>query len=194
MSIKLQVYAWILTGLAVLPGISVQAAEYPGAAQTGGYHTGIPNRWRPLDSTETERQTPHDNSSQAYTSGIPQYQDYTDTPYGLPRGVYRPVEERHIITPHHKGYRFRPLTPNEQVRVHKRNTDQLQEMSRARNDRRPVYTPRGADASAFSGQSGFRFRPDDRLPSMTDSPSRSYPPNPEFTELYPSNLFRPLQN
>ncbi len=198
MSIKTRVYGWIFLGLAALPGSPAQASEYGIYSAPGvrtDYSAQPSPRWRPLGSNETGRET-HDNVSYPpdRALGPPPYRDYTDSPFGLPRGVYRPVEERHNITPHHQGYRFRPLTPNEQVRVRKRNADQQNAVRRRMDGFRPEYASQTADAPVTPGQEGFRFRPDARFPSQNEDPLQHYNPNPEFSELYPTTQFRPLQN
>jgi hypothetical protein len=198
LSIKTTLYGWILLGMSVLPGGLVQAAEYGSYAEQSGWPGNFaenPGRWRPLDQDEITHQTR--DRAQSYPDvpiRPPQYQDYTDTPYGLPRGVYRPVEERHNITPHLQGYRFRPLTPNEQVRVRKRNMDHQNEASRSAGVARPTYSPLLPSERGFTGQESLRFRPDKRLPSISDNPLLNNTSDPEFTELYPPTQFRPLHN
>ncbi len=198
MSINTTFYGWILLGLSMLPGSPVQAVEYGSYVERSGWsgdYAESPVRWRPLDEDEiTQQARDRATSYRGLPTRPPPYQDYTDTPYGLPRGVYRPVEERHNITPHHQGYRFRPLTPNEQVRVRKRNIDHQNEMSRSTGEARPTYSPRVSSGSGFTGQENLRFRPDKRLPSISNNPLRNDTSDPEFTELYPSTQFRPLHN
>ncbi|MET0028895.1 MAG: hypothetical protein ABW101_14805 [Candidatus Thiodiazotropha sp.] len=198
MSIKASVYGWVLLGLSISHGSLVLAAEYgyyPSQDNRSYTAAGMPDRWRPLEQDEVAKQAR--DSAQSYQdrlSSSPQYQDYTDIPYGLPRGVYRPVEERHNITPHHQGYRFRPLTPNEQVKVRKRNTDHQNELRRSTDLAHPSYGQIMPGGSALTGQQSLRFRPDKRLPSMSENPMQNFRPDPEFTELYPPTLFRPLHN
>jgi hypothetical protein len=198
LSIKARVYGWIFLGLVVLPSSSAQAYEYGDYSEPdvpSDHSMQRPYRWRPVESNETAHGT-RDNA--AYppdrAQGPPQYRDYTDTPFGLPQGVYRPVKERHNIIPHHQGYRFRPLTPNEQVRVRTRNKDQQNATRHMMDGVRPEYRSQTTDGPVTPGQGGVRFRPDVRFPSPGEDPLQNYSPNPGFSDLYPSTLFRPLRN
>jgi len=100
--------------------------------------------------------------------------DYAQPPPGLPRGLYRPVEERHTITPHLGGYRFRPLRPDEQSRLGARNpraggsvnASGWQKSTRDGRETKPVFRPdkrferdSRARYTLPSGPSMPRFRP-----------------------------------
>ncbi|MET0050722.1 MAG: hypothetical protein ABW095_06520, partial [Candidatus Thiodiazotropha sp.] len=58
----------------------------------------------------------------------------------------------------------------------------------------PSYGQIMPGGSALTGQQSLRFRHDKRLPSMSENPMQNFRPDPEFTELYPPTLFRPLHN
>lgn len=129
-----------------------------------------PLRWRPLE-TETE-QTESSPINWTPREGSTVF-DYTDEPLGLPRGTYRRIEQRHTITPHSEGYRFRPIKPEEQQRNRQRN----QSSDRVRQD--VMSTPPAAYDTHGQGRQApaFQFRPDARLDSQPrGAPSRySYP-------------------
>jgi hypothetical protein len=131
----------------------------PGSNQSaGGYQQ--PLRWRPLEA-ESE-QTVSDSDGWTSQGGSPSF-DYTDEPLGLPRGTYRRIEQRHTITPHLEGYRFRPIEPDEQERNRQRNE------SSAQSHRDDTSSPASIYDNHTQGyQQGIRrptvkFRPDTRL-------------------------------
>jgi hypothetical protein len=126
-------------------------------------------RWRPLDEenagAQAERRGPP-------TNRMPAVEDYTDEPFGLPPGTYRPIEQRHTITPHLEGYRFRPIVPEEQVRNRTQNERQEQSLSdrnypQSAGQGEPAYEgyPMGGQVPSYN------FRPDPRL----DKPTRGAP-------------------
>ncbi|MCU7845499.1 MAG: hypothetical protein KZQ93_16850 [Candidatus Thiodiazotropha sp. (ex Monitilora ramsayi)] len=135
-------------------------------------------RWRP-DETE-----PVQESSSSRGSGWNQRDDvytpatdYVDEPLGLPPGTYRRIDERHTITPHQDGFRFRPIEPSEQERVKDRNIEH-------RRKQHVTETP-PSQINGW-GNGGYyiekqppkpRFRPDSRFDKKPGSaPSRySYP-------------------
>lgn len=148
-------------------------------------------RWRPLNGDESPSGSSADSFQGGYQTQQPSYRpplvmDYADTPPGLPRGVYRPVEKRHSITPHKDGFRFRTLTPREQQRTKRRN----QEYNQA--DR---FSSDGYGGLDSSPQQGYRFRPDKRLDkrgSANWGRSYSFHQNgPAFTEAYQAPIYRP---
>ena len=147
-------------------------------------------RWRPFEGKEQPSVSQWPQSEAPVKQSVPDYQDYADTPMGLPRGVYRPVQERHEITPHHQGFRFRPLSPAEQVRIKKRNSANRD----AGKQRDIVFRPQSQTAhgrdSTVSRQSRYRFRPDKRLDTIERRRVPSYSQEPAFTELYPAPVFR----
>jgi len=111
--------------------------------------------------------------------------DYTDEPFGLPRGVYRRIEERHTITPQLPGYRFRPIEPDEQERNHSRNETQDRVYRELTQDPSPG---RSDSAPYFQGQQpALNFRPDPRL----DRSSRKPPARYGYPQGAQSPLFRP---
>ena len=96
--------------------------------------------------------------------------DYTDEPFGLPPGTYRPVEQRHTIIPHLEGYRFRPLVPEEQLRNRERNEEQAS--MRQEEGWAGFGSQSGGGGYPSAGKRpDFRFRPDSRL----DAPTRNAP-------------------
>ncbi len=149
-------------------------------------------RWRPLNEEEKRS----DSSVEAYRDTFqtprpvysPPAMDYAETPPGLPRGVYRPVEERHNITPHLEGFRFRTLSPSEQLRIKRRNEEYNQSTKPRRGESRRRFS--FDDNSRFDAnhQAGYRFRPDKRLDNRHSGGWRgSYtfnPNTPAFTETY----------
>lgn len=139
-------------------------------------------RWRPLESEEGSGTAEPEVNLPAYSGR----RDYTDEPFGLPRGTYRRIEERHTITPHLEGYRFRPIDPDEQVRNRGRNEQQ------ERADRNRSYAPpRGYDGSDGFRPSGqpptIKFRPDGRL----DKRSNGAPARYAFPMGADAPMFRP---
>lgn len=106
--------------------------------------------------------------------------DYAQPPAGLPRGLYRPVEERHTITPHLEGYRFRPLRPDEQVRLKARSDKTL----RAPEDDRQSDAMGYAESMPGGREARPVFRPDKRL--EPDSRERySLPSGPVMPRFRP---------
>jgi hypothetical protein len=157
-------------------------------------------RWRPLSEEETR----HNNSSTERFKGReqnrsvlypPSMLDYADTPPGLPRGVYRPVEQRHTITPYQDGFRFRTLTPDEQLRTKRRNEYYNQSWQPRQSENRSVLPD--SDFYRFSAsqrQEAYKFRPDKRLEKNRGGNwgrSYAFPYNPASTEAYQIPMFRP---
>ncbi|MCU7892148.1 MAG: hypothetical protein KZQ78_11260 [Candidatus Thiodiazotropha sp. (ex Ustalcina ferruginea)] len=155
-------------------------------------------RWRPLNG-DMEYSGLTDQAFQGQGKDEPGYfssvTDYADTPSGLPRGVYRPVQERHNITPHKEGFRFRTLTPSEQLRVKRRNQENRQSPNRVEKNRseKAPLNPYGAYTDA-NNREGFRFRPDKRLDKKGRGSGRredhTFPYDPAFTGTYPAPIFR----
>ncbi|MCU7802868.1 MAG: hypothetical protein KZQ96_06690 [Candidatus Thiodiazotropha sp. (ex Lucinoma borealis)] len=155
-------------------------------------------RWRPLNG-DMEYSGLTDQAFQGQGGDEPGYfspvTDYADSPSGLPRGVYRPVQERHNITPHKEGFRFRTLAPSEQLRVKRRNQENRQSPNRVekkRSEKAPL-NPYGGYTDT-NNREGFRFRPDKRLDKKRRGSGRredhTFPYNPAFTGTYPAPIFR----
>lgn len=139
-------------------------------ANPSGANYRSPLRWRPLESEEAAGGSLSDRRVSNSSSTV---YDYTDEPFGLPRGTYRSIEQRHTITPHHEGFRFRPIDPGEQLRNRERNQSSAQ---RREGD---YATPNGRHNSIPEGyQQGMqppviKFRPDARLEKKSrGAPSR----------------------
>lgn len=129
-----------------------------------------PLRWRPLEP-ETESAGSFSESSAANPPS--DVYDYTDEPFGLPRGTYRSIEQRHTITPHHEGFRFRPIDPGEQQRNRERNLGSAQR--RQENMASPVAPHNGVVEGYQQGLQppALKFRPDARLENKSrGAPSR----------------------
>lgn len=136
-------------------------------------------RWRPLESDRPIQPKP---APPRDVQSYPLINDYTDEPFGLPRGTYRRIEERHTITPHEEGYRFRPIDPGEQQRVKERN----EEGRRNYTDTLPSRPDAGVGNSPFRidrTPSAPRFRPDKRLDKGSGKPAGRYE--------YPSGQYLP---
>jgi hypothetical protein len=170
-------FSWLL----FLIGPAVVLAEQQAAPFSTQYSQPLQDdfergeyRWRPLKKREEQVTTsPGIDWGRSATPLAPQYRDYADTPSGLPRGVYRPVPKRHQITPHHQGYRFRPLSPAEQERIKKRNIANRESNQPPRElVFRPYRRTTGRRSYSLSAQGQYRFRPDKRL---EESPSRIVP-------------------
>ncbi|MCU7920775.1 MAG: hypothetical protein KZQ95_20830 [Candidatus Thiodiazotropha sp. (ex Epidulcina cf. delphinae)] len=150
-------------------------------------------RWRPLDD-ETPPVHQADQPVEPSVSieqRYPPVTDYAETPPGLPRGVYRPVEERHNITPHHEGFRFRSLSPSEQSRIERRNQQSRQSRMKLENGGRREMPATPYAKGDRINWGGYTFRPDKRL----DNKGRgdvvpSYPYPPAFSNAYPAPQFR----
>ncbi len=174
---------------AVAAWVSAQEAyggySYPRAAQDQWYAPAQRSsesrmRWRPLEDTADE-ESARDPSTPQEGGRF----DYTDEPFGLPRGVYRQIEERHTITPQLPGYRFRPIDPDEQVRNRERNESQDRVYREMTQD-----PPRGQESDPYyRGQQApdLRFRPDPRL----DRSSRMPPARYGYPQGAQSPQFRP---
>lgn len=154
-------------------------AQRPAA---GGYAS--PLRWRPLESESTQE----DSGNRGWTQNEgPSTYDYTDEPLGLPRGTYRRIEQRHTITPHSEGYRFRPIKPDEQQRNRARNenADQIHQGA--------MTVPQSAYQNGVQNHTQDRrgpevlFRPDARL----DSRSRGGPSRYDYPLGGSAPVFRP---
>ncbi|MEW8289386.1 MAG: hypothetical protein AB2672_02575 [Candidatus Thiodiazotropha endolucinida] len=158
-------------------------------------------RWRPLNEEEEKL---IESSADSANIRLPNQStlnpssviDYAETPPGLPRGVYRPVEERHTITPHMDGFRFRELTPDEQLRIKRRNELYNQSWQPDRSDNRSIHSSGGYShgQSEIQRQGAYKFRPDKRLDKKRGGNwgrSQSFPYNPAFTDAYQAPMFRP---
>jgi hypothetical protein len=157
-------------------------------------------RWRPLDGEEENQR--NESSAESFrgqrqgrsTRYPPSVIDYAETPPGLPPGVYRPVEERHAITPHMEGHRFRTLTPDEQRRIKRRNERYNQAWQLKQSEERSSQPSDGYSYSEPQRQDAYRFRPDKRLDKKRGGnwqPSQTFPYDPAFTEAYQTPMFRP---
>ncbi|MEW8232334.1 MAG: hypothetical protein AB2745_18575 [Candidatus Thiodiazotropha endolucinida] len=158
-------------------------------------------RWRPLNEEEEKL---IESSADSANIRLPNQStlnpssviDYAETPPGLPRGVYRPVEERHTITPHMDGFRFRELTPDEQLRIKRRNELYNQSWQPDRSDNRSIHSSGGYSHGQpeIQRQGAYKFRPDKRLDKKRGGNwgrSQSFPYNPAFTDAYQAPMFRP---
>jgi hypothetical protein len=157
-------------------------------------------RWRPLNGDEAK---PHKDSAAESFAGQPHtpstfypptFTDYADTPPGLPRGVYRQVEERHTIVPHMDGYRFRTLGPDEQQRIKRRNERYNQSWQSKQSKQRSSPSSGGYSYSESLRQEAYKFRSDKRLEKQSRRDwglTDTFPYNPAFTEAYQTPMFRP---
>jgi hypothetical protein len=205
-SLRINVLLWLVS-LVCLVGLGeVLAREFygevkhPNSAQTGSYFPKDNYRWRPLNGEEqglyiappSESIKQHQYRQPGYPSSAI---DYADTPPGLPRGVYRPVEERHTITPHKDGYRFRTLTPSEQQRIKRRNEAYSQSIQPLSQEKRTTLSTDNYGLTKPQRQEIYKFRPDKRLDKKSTPGSwgrtGEFPYNPAFTEAYPAPMFRP---
>ena len=121
-------------------------------------------QWRPLN----DRQQTAPAANQEWRGSVDRssqpYRDYTDSPFGLPEGTYRPVPQRHEITPYHQGYRFRPLSPSEQERIKQRSVTERDSHQPSGELRfRPQQSTSEAGRFGYSHGNEYRFRPDERL-------------------------------
>lgn len=142
-------------------------------------------RWRPLEeaSGEGSGKRPARQTGEGY----PGVSDYTDEPFGLPRGTYRRIEERHTITPHLEGYRFRAIDPDEQLRNRSRNQTQEQ-YSRGQPFYRSARQNGDIEADRLRGQPpALNFRPDPRL----DKDLRGAPPRYAYPMGSEAPIYRP---
>ncbi len=131
-------------------------------------------RWRPL---EEESGNDSGSTPNRQMGSYPGVSDYTDEPFGLPPGTYRRIEERHIITPHFEGYRFRPIDPDEQLRNQTRNQAQDQ-IKRKQRFPQPARQDGWGEVDRLWEQSpAMNFRPDPRLDKQRrETPQRyAYP-------------------
>jgi hypothetical protein len=139
-------------------------------------------RWRPLEEKDEQVTSSGFDRARSADTLVPHYRDYADTPSGLPKGVYRPVPKRHQITPHHQGFRFRPLSPAEQERIKKRNTANRESNQPPREMIfRPYRRRTGGTNYSLSAQGQYRFRPDKRLEESTSRTTPLYSLEPGFT-------------
>lgn len=140
-----------------------------------------PLRWRPLESeTEDAGSFSDRRASNPHSTA----HDYTDEPFGLPRGTYRSIEQRHTITPHHEGFRFRPIDPGEQLRNRERNQSSAQRQDDLVS---PVAPHNGFPAGYQQGLQApaLKFRPDARLDKETRGrPSGYVPPIGNGSQMF----------
>ncbi|MBT2970089.1 MAG: hypothetical protein KME56_13245 [Candidatus Thiodiazotropha sp. (ex Ctena orbiculata)] len=155
-------------------------------------------RWRPLNEEEQRGESSTKLVPEVFEnrqSGRAQsVVDYAETPPGLPRGVYRPVEERHNITPHKDGFRFRTLSPSEQQRIKRRNDAYSKAWQPNRRETGQRLSSELYGGFEANRQQEYQFRPDKRLQKQQGR-SWGYPgtftSDPAFTEAYPAPMFRP---
>ncbi|MEW8028125.1 MAG: hypothetical protein AB2806_10340 [Candidatus Thiodiazotropha sp.] len=175
--------------------------EFRTQGQNGFGFQQDPFRWRPLNEEEEKRvETSAEPFKGQHQNQPPHYPppviDYAEAPSGLPPGVYRPVEERHTITPHMDGFRFRTLTPNEQLRIKRRNEAYNQAWQPDRSENRSFMISDGYSQgySEIQRKEAYKFRPDKRLDKKRGGNwgrSHAFPYNPAFTEAYQTPMFRP---
>ncbi|MCG8050402.1 MAG: hypothetical protein JAZ15_04305 [Candidatus Thiodiazotropha endolucinida] len=122
------------------------------------------HQWRPLNEEQGSGVQAGGEWRGSADRSTHSYRDYTDTPFGLPEGTYRPVPERHEITPYHQGFKFRPLNPAEQERVKQRNLTN-REVRQPSGQLRFRPQQSGSESGRFGYSQGnqYRFRPDERL-------------------------------
>lgn len=155
-------------------------------------------RWRPLNEEERRGELSAESFQEELQNQqsiyAPSAVDYAETPPGLPRGLYRPVEERHSITPHKDGFRFRTLTPNEQLRIKRRNKAYKQVWQPIQNRNNPrLFSSDGYGHFESNTRQDYIFRPDKRLDKKLggDWERRdTFPYDPAFTEAYQAPMFR----
>jgi hypothetical protein len=148
--------------------------------QPSSYQLMRPYRWRPLKKGKKRYTTKQLNTPSLNPSSVQGYQDYADPQRGLPYDAYRPVKKRHHLTPYYQGYRFRPLSPNEQMRVKKRNREYEEQLSLEAylyHSQQPVIydRPQGDWPSQ-----PYRFRPDKRLNQKVNPFPQTYAAEPQF--------------
>lgn len=159
-------------------------------------------RWRPLNQEEARLHEnpstgPYSDTDQGQTRPAiypPIYTDYAETPPGLPRGVFRPVEERHAIIPHMDGYRFRTLTPDEQQHIKRRNERYEQAWQPKRREKHSSSSLDGYSYAEPQRRETYRYRPDERLDNKRGGNwgrPDGFPYNPAFTDAYQAPMFRP---
>ncbi|MCU7827727.1 MAG: hypothetical protein KZQ85_01535 [Candidatus Thiodiazotropha sp. (ex Myrtea sp. 'scaly one' KF741663)] len=121
-------------------------------------------RWRPLGTeASVPTQPPVLRDQRLDTPTYPSRSDYVDEPLGLPPGTYRRIEERHTITPHREGFRFRPIDPNEQQRVKDHNKGQYRKNTNT-STRQPTISGWGNGGYQMENLPPKpKFRPDKRL-------------------------------
>jgi hypothetical protein len=207
-SLRIDALLWLVF-LVCLVGLGEALAREPYAdylprsqPQQGFAHQQDHFRWRPLNEDEENLRKDSSAAGSSTTRGQsqtvlypPTFTDYADAPPGLPRGVYRPVEQRHTIVPHVGEYRFRTLGPDEQQRIKRRNERYNQSWQPKQDE--PWSSPSSGGGYSYSepqDQEAYRFRPDKRLDKKRDSNwgrSDLFPYNPAFTEAYPAPMFRP---
>jgi hypothetical protein len=148
--------------------LSIDRQLTPASPQNGGFY-----RWRPLEEEATKESIKSQQPRPIWGTGV---MDYTDEPFGLPPGTYRPIEQRHTITPHLEGYRFRPIDPEEQRRNRARK--ETQERIHAEQGLRQSNGREGFSEAYGTGgeRPALIFRPDPRL----DKPSRGAPSRYSF--------------
>ncbi|MEW8511185.1 MAG: hypothetical protein AB2608_10155 [Candidatus Thiodiazotropha sp.] len=157
-----------------------------------------PYRWRPLNDEEPRGESSANLVPEGFenrqSNRAPRVTDYAVAPPGLPRGVYRPVEERHNITPHKDGFRFRTLSPSEQQRIKRRNEAYNKAWQPSRGETGQRLSSEGYGGFEANRQQDYQFRPDKRLEKRQGG-SWGYPGtfsgDPAFTEAYPAQMFRP---
>jgi hypothetical protein len=151
----------------------------PASPQNGGFY-----RWRPLEEESSKASPQLRQPRPAWGRGVT---DYTDEPFGLPPGTYRPIEQRHTITPHLEGYRFRPIKPEEQrrnrARQETRGRIHDEQDLRQSNEREGLSDAYGAGGK----RPAYNFRPDPRF----DKSSRGAPSRYAFPMGSDAPRFRP---
>ncbi|MCG7938218.1 MAG: hypothetical protein N0C88_05085 [Candidatus Thiodiazotropha lotti] len=121
-------------------------------------------QWRPRNQQQEAAPLAGSDWKGAAGRSTQSYRDYTDSPFGLPEGTYRPVPQRHEITPYHQGYRFRPLNPSEQKRIKQHNLTNREIRQPSGELRfRPQQSTSEIGRFGYSQGNQYRFRPDERL-------------------------------
>ena len=144
-------------------------------------------RWRPPETTSP--------SITAKPAGMPTLSgeneslpSYLQAPLGLPRGTYRPLETLPTLSPSVGVYRFRSISPEEQLRLMKPN--EYTNREKAANSLGEIrFREAESETTFWSPDARFqhRFRPDERL--SRDSHRHSGSTSPIIPTLGPAQSY-----
>jgi hypothetical protein len=166
--------------------LSAEYHVYPLGRQPASIKSDGQYQWRPLSQQQEGAATSNREQQASDVRSSQLYRDSTDTPFGLPRGSYRPVPQRLEITPYHQSYRFRPLSPSEQERIKQRKPASQDSHPTSGELRfRPQNSPSETGRFGYSSSKPYRFRPDPRL-----NPGFSSDTNPFYTSEPTIEAFR----
>lgn len=189
--VRLHTSMGFLLGIIVHGSVSPQdyakSYTYPSAVPKTDFHSGY--QWRPEETfSQGEGNAP------TFRGGAELLPGGTQSTFGLPPGVYRPLESQRSVSPQVGAYRFRSISPEEQSRPKRTESQVSKENYNPSSGYQGYSNDRSQPFNAYERQQRYRFRPDERFPEeeygrqnrlrLMKPQHQTYPPT------YPPLIFR----